>query len=147
MKNTIKNSLEEARIALERLLADGETLGTIAAAAAALTESLENGGRVFACGNGGSMCDAMHFCEEWTGRFRGDRRRIGQILLNLADNALKYAPSGSRVLIRGSRREAGLRIEVVDSGPGIPPEHRERLFERFYRVDGARSGRGKSVIS
>jgi two-component system phosphate regulon sensor histidine kinase PhoR len=68
-----------------------------------------------------------------------DPKGLDQILLNLADNALKYAPSGSRVLIRGSRREAGLRIEVVDSGPGIPPEHRERLFERFYRVDTARS--------
>jgi D-sedoheptulose 7-phosphate isomerase len=82
MKNTIKNSLEEARIALERLLADGETLGTIAAAAAALTESLENGGRVFACGNGGSMCDAAHFAEELTGRYRKDRPGFAAVAIN-----------------------------------------------------------------
>ena len=68
-----------------------------------------------------------------------DPKALDQILLNLADNALKYGPPGSRVLIRARRRDPGLRIEVIDSGPGVPPEHRERLFERFYRVDTARS--------
>ncbi len=68
-----------------------------------------------------------------------DPAGLDQILLNLTDNALKYAPPDSRVLIRAGRRDAGLLIEVVDSGPGIPLEHRERLFERFYRVDTARS--------
>ena len=77
---------------------------------------------------------------------------LDQILLNLTDNALKHAPPGSRVLIRAERRKTGLLIEVVDSGPGIPPEHRERLFERFYRVDksGSRkeggSGLGLSIV-
>jgi len=64
---------------------------------------------------------------------------VDQILLNLAHNALKHGPPGSQVVIRARRRESRIRIEVVDSGPGIAPEHQERLFERFYRVDTARS--------
>lgn len=82
MKDWIKNSLEEARQALERLLADEETLDRIGAAAAAMVESLENGGRVFACGNGGSMCDAAHFAEELTGRYRKDRPGFAAVAIN-----------------------------------------------------------------
>jgi D-sedoheptulose 7-phosphate isomerase len=82
MIDAIRNSLEEAKRGLKHLLADKETLERIAAAAAALTEILENGGRVFACGNGGSMCDAAHFAEELTGRYRKDRPGFAAVAIN-----------------------------------------------------------------
>jgi two-component system phosphate regulon sensor histidine kinase PhoR len=70
---------------------------------------------------------------------RADRYAIQQVFSNLIDNAIKYAPSGSRILL--GAKEAGHAIEfcVRDFGPGIPYEHLPRLFERFYRVDAARS--------
>ncbi|MEW6186767.1 MAG: D-sedoheptulose 7-phosphate isomerase [Thermodesulfobacteriota bacterium] len=70
----IRYSLEEARQALEALLGNGETLKRIRKAADLLINSFQKGGRVFSCGNGGSMCDAMHFAEELTGRFRKNRK-------------------------------------------------------------------------
>ena len=68
------SSLKEAKDALEGLLADEVMIGKINSAADMLIETFENKGRVFSCGNGGSMCDAMHFAEELTGRYRKNRR-------------------------------------------------------------------------
>ena len=70
----IKASLKEAQSALEGLLSDEETLTKIKSAAEILIETFQKGGRVFSCGNGGSMCDAMHFAEELTGRYRKNRK-------------------------------------------------------------------------
>ena len=70
----IKSSLREAKEALEGLMANETTLAKIESAADILIETFKNGGRVFSCGNGGSMCDAMHFAEELTGRYRKNRR-------------------------------------------------------------------------
>ncbi len=69
-----------------------------------------------------------------------DEEAMHQILTNLVDNALKYTPEGGTVRV-GARPIADDRIEVSvrDSGPGIPTEEQPRLFERFYRVDKARS--------
>jgi D-sedoheptulose 7-phosphate isomerase len=69
----ISASLQEARKALDALLADRRQLDHIAAAADLLIACLKRQGKVITCGNGGSMCDAMHFAEELTGRFRQDR--------------------------------------------------------------------------
>jgi D-sedoheptulose 7-phosphate isomerase len=73
MKQHIESSLREASSALDALLNNAAALGEIEAAAALLIETFERRGRVFSCGNGGSMCDAMHFAEELTGRYRHDR--------------------------------------------------------------------------
>ena len=67
-----------------------------------------------------------------------DSTRIAQVLDNLLSNASKYAP-GSQVTIRGRREDPFVRVDVLDSGPGIPPEHLHHLFERFYRVPGGSS--------
>jgi hypothetical protein len=65
-----------------------------------------------------------------------DRRRVEQILTNLLGNALKFAPSGSRVELAG-RFDASLAVLAVrDQGSGIGPDDRERIFERFYRLAG-----------
>ncbi len=68
-----------------------------------------------------------------------ERAAVEQILTNLVDNAIKYTPEGGRVTVRAEARDKIVRITVEDSGVGIPAEHLPRLFERFYRVDPARS--------
>ncbi len=70
---------------------------------------------------------------------RGDRLALRQALMNLVDNAIKYAPDGSRVLVAAGKRAGRAFIEVQDEGPGIAAEHRTLVFERFYRVDSGRS--------
>jgi two-component system phosphate regulon sensor histidine kinase PhoR len=80
-------------------------------------------------------------------RVWADAKALDQVLYNLVDNAIKYTPDGGKVLVRASLvkdelaagDESMVRIEVTDSGPGIPAEHRARVFERFYRVDQGRS--------
>jgi len=79
--------------------------------------------------------------------------RLEQVLCNLVDNAIKYGRSQGTVTIGAQSRESGqAEISVQDDGPGIPPEAIERVFERFYRVDKARSreqggtGLGLSIV-
>ncbi len=73
-------------------------------------------------------------------RALGDEEALLRILLNLLDNAVKYSPPGGRVTVAaGPEGAAWTRVSVRDAGPGIPAEHLPRLFERFYRVDKARS--------
>jgi two-component system phosphate regulon sensor histidine kinase PhoR len=69
---------------------------------------------------------------------RGDSERIGQLLVNLLHNAIKFSPEGGIVTVRATLAEDGLVVSVSDEGPGIPPEHQARIFERFYKVDRAR---------
>jgi D-sedoheptulose 7-phosphate isomerase len=69
----VKNTLDEALGALQALIGNEVMLQRIAAAGQLLADTLAAGGRAYSCGNGGSMCDAMHFAEELTGRFRDDR--------------------------------------------------------------------------
>ena len=82
-----------------------------------------------------------------------DPERLRRILENLVDNAVKYTPERGHVEVTTSPGPDGsARIEVADDGPGIAPEHQDRVFERFYRVDKARSrelggtGLGLSIV-
>jgi two-component system OmpR family sensor kinase len=78
---------------------------------------------------------------------QGDADLLGRLLLNLLDNAIKYSPKGAAVAVEMRRRNAHCEIAVVDAGPGIPPEAHERVFERFFRVDAARSRSDQSATS
>ncbi len=69
--------------------------------------------------------------------FIGDADLLGRLLLNLLDNAIKHSPPDSTVTIALSRQGARYEIAVVDTGPGIPPAERERVFEHFVRLDDA----------
>jgi two-component system phosphate regulon sensor histidine kinase PhoR len=69
----------------------------------------------------------------------GDRRRLGQILRNLLDNAVKFSPPGGTVRIRVDSTDGRPSIVVEDSGPGIPAAEQDRIFQRFYQVDRSRS--------
>jgi two-component system phosphate regulon sensor histidine kinase PhoR len=81
-----------------------------------------------------------------------DPKALEQVFFNLLDNAIKYSPRGSTVELVASVQPDGVRVEVRDDGPGIDPKHRERIFERFYRVDPGRSremggtGLGLSIV-
>jgi two-component system phosphate regulon sensor histidine kinase PhoR len=82
----------------------------------------------------------------------GDARAVEHVLSNLVDNAVKYCPRGTRVVVRAGRSGDRVSLVVADDGPGIPAEHLPRLFERFYRVDAGRSrelggtGLGLSIV-
>jgi heavy metal sensor kinase len=69
----------------------------------------------------------------------GDRDRLKQLMLNLADNALRYTQPGGVVTLDLAQRAGSVVLRVRDTGPGIPPEHLPRIFERFYRADEPRS--------
>jgi two-component system heavy metal sensor histidine kinase CusS len=70
---------------------------------------------------------------------RGDEGRLRQVFINLLDNALKYTPEGGTVTARVGKRDQSGTVSVEDTGIGIPPEHLPHVFDRFYRVDKART--------
>jgi heavy metal sensor kinase len=72
-------------------------------------------------------------------RWSGDPVVLRQALMNLLDNAIKYSPIGSQIIIRVAEDVEGATVDVIDSGPGIPAELQRRIFDRFYRVDKSRS--------
>lgn len=79
----------------------------------------------------------------------GDRAMLAIMMRNLVDNAIKYSPAGGKVEVRIAQDGRRIVLDVDDSGPGIPPEERERVFERFYRQVGTNvpgSGLGLSIV-
>jgi heavy metal sensor kinase len=75
-----------------------------------------------------------------TAQVWADHLILRQVLVNLIDNAIKFSPCGGSIAVCIARRGAqNVSIEVKDSGPGIAPEHRGKVFDRFYRIDEARS--------
>jgi signal transduction histidine kinase len=75
-----------------------------------------------------------------TPRISGDAARLEQAIQNVAANAIRHTPSGRCVRLAASGSPEGVLITVSDTGPGIPEEHLPRVFDRFYKVDAARSG-------
>jgi two-component system phosphate regulon sensor histidine kinase PhoR len=69
----------------------------------------------------------------------GDRRRLGQVVRNLLDNAVKFSPSGDRVVMSAFREAGWAGFSVADSGPGIAKAERDKIFQRFYQIDRSRS--------
>jgi two-component system OmpR family sensor kinase len=74
-----------------------------------------------------------------------DRDAIQQVVGILVDNARKYSEPGDTIVVRVRRDADVAMIEVADSGPGIPPEHMDHIFERFYRADASRTTRGAGL--
>ena len=64
---------------------------------------------------------------------------LRQAIVNLLDNAIEYSPPAARIRVRVYRQDQQEILEVVEQGPGIPPEHQARIFDRFYRIDAGRT--------
>lgn len=122
----VRSTLTAAREALDALLANDEQLARIQRASEIICGTLEDGGRVFSCGNGGSMCDAMHFAEEMTGRFRNDRPGLAAIAIADAShmscvaNDFGYDSVFARyVESHGRRGDALLAISTSGKSPSV----------------------------
>jgi signal transduction histidine kinase len=70
-----------------------------------------------------------------------DRDRIGQVLTNLLDNAVKYSPEGGPLVVRASPYGNGVELTISDTGVGIPAEQLDHVFERFFQAEGESGGR------
>lgn len=75
-------------------------------------------------------------------RPRGDAGQLERVLVNLLENAISYTPSGGQVAVAAALRDGEIELSVTDTGPGVPAEYRESIFERFIRVPGV-TGRRK----
>ena len=112
----------------------------VAAAIDGLDARTEDGGFDIAC----DIAEDMAIVADSIG--------LRQVLRNLLDNAIKYSGDGGKIRVRAKRMADIVRIEVEDDGPGIDAQHRERVFERFYRIDKGRSrqvggtGLGLSIV-
>lgn len=80
--------------------------------------------------------DKDKLAEVWV---KADSQRIEQVMINLVENAIKYNNEGGKVIVHFDEDKKSFGISVRDNGPGIPPEHLTRIFERFYRVEKSRS--------
>jgi len=121
MLNHIENSLLEAQTALNNLLQNRAAMGAVARAAELFIEAFAQHNKVYACGNGGSMCDAMHFVEELTGRYRLDRPALPAVAISDAShmscvgNDYGYEEVFSRY-IEGHGRPGDCLLAITTSG-------------------------------
>src|SRR5467141_3361456 len=74
-----------------------------------------------------------------SGRMEADPALLRRVIDNLIENAVRHAPAGTPVTLRGRQEDGGWSVEVADQGRGVAPEHRDKLFTRFGRADSARS--------
>jgi signal transduction histidine kinase len=76
---------------------------------------------------------------------QGDRDLLFQAVANLVDNAIKYTPDGGRIVLGLEAAAGAVTLSVADTGPGIPPDQRERVFDRFHRLEASRSTPGSGL--
>lgn len=112
---TVRAALQEARSGLENLLSNEEMLGKVVKAADLMVASMQQGGKVMSCGNGGSLCDAMHFAEELSGRFRQDRPAYAAMSLADPSHMLWIRRCLSR-FVEGIGREGDVLLGITTSG-------------------------------
>jgi len=76
---------------------------------------------------------------------RGDRHMLSRAIANLVENALKYTPPGGTIAVRVTAEGTMARLTVADDGPGIPADERDRVFDRFYRLEASRTTEGNGL--
>ena len=121
MEQLIRFSLAESVEALHRFVTAEDTVASIAAAATVCADCLARGGKILSCGNGGSLCDAMHFAEELTGRYRDSRSSLPAICINdpaymtCTANDFSFDEVFSRY-VSGVGREGDVLLAISTSG-------------------------------
>ena len=116
-----KNALVEAQATLNEFVANADQMKKCEKFSDMLLETFQNGGKLFTCGNGGSHCDAMHFAEEFTGRYRKDRAPLGALALGDAShvtcvsNDYGFNEIFSRQLV-GLARKGDMLVGLSTSG-------------------------------
>jgi D-sedoheptulose 7-phosphate isomerase len=126
MRDIIAAELKEAADLLDKFLSSEDNLKKIESAAELIVESIRNGGKTLSCGNGGSACDAMHFAEEMTGRFRENRDPLPAIAISdpahitcvANDYGFKYAFSRT-VKALGSKNDVLLAISTSGNSENV----------------------------
>ncbi len=117
----IRQELTEARSVLDAFLSDANQITAIGQAAQVMADALQNGHKIISCGNGGSHCDAMHFAEELSGRYRDERRALAAIAisdsshLTCVGNDYGYDSAFSR-FIEGLGNEGDVLLGISTSG-------------------------------
>ncbi|WP_020528941.1 D-sedoheptulose 7-phosphate isomerase [Flexithrix dorotheae] len=121
LKEIISQELDAAKTVLDKFLADKNNIATIETAAKAMVEAMKNGNKVISCGNGGSHCDAMHFAEELTGRYRENRPALPAMAISdvshisCVGNDYGYDQIFSR-FIEGMGKEGDVLLGISTSG-------------------------------
>lgn len=121
MKEIIENELNEAAEVLNKFLSMPDNISAIEDAANLIVDAIKDGGKVFSCGNGGSACDAMHFAEEMTGRFRENRDPYPALAISdpahitCTSNDFGYTFVFSR-FIRGLGNKGDILLAISTSG-------------------------------
>ena len=141
MITNIKDSFLEASKTLEKFLSNENNLNKIDDFVNVLVSAFRNGKKVMSCGNGGSMCDAMHFAEEWTGRFRKDRKPLPAISLSDAshisctsnDYGFEYIFS-RMVESLGQSGDVFLGISTSGNSPNVINATEVALSKNIYTV-------------
>lgn len=121
MDSELREHFTSARDVLDRFIADDSNLASVEAAGRLMVAALKAGNKIMSCGNGGSMCDAMHFAEELSGRYRDDRRALAAVSisdpshLSCVGNDYGYESVFSRY-IEGLGRAGDVLLAISTSG-------------------------------
>lgn len=120
-KANVLAALNDARDALDALISNEKTIEAVVAAAGLMADAVEGDGKVMSCGNGGSLCDAMHFAEEMTGRYRSNRRPYAALAISDAShmacvgNDYGYGEVFSRY-VEAHGRKGDVLLAITTSG-------------------------------
>jgi two-component system phosphate regulon sensor histidine kinase PhoR len=125
---------------LARIEAGQETLDTVPCSVDALVSAVETDLAGLVAAKGLTIERAI---DPAAATITGDPVKLQDVLRNLVENAANYSPQDGRITISATRAGARVRLRIADQGPGIPPEDLHRVFERFYRVDKARTRDGR----
>lgn len=142
LNEIIIRDLAEARQEIQKFIEDPETVGAIGRAASICIEAFDNGHKIISCGNGGSLCDATHFAEELTGRYRGFRKSLPAISINdpafmtCTGNDFVFDEVFSRY-IEGVGQEGDVLLGISTSGTS----------PNVIKAAKAAKGKGMKVIS
>jgi len=129
LNELIGSFLDMQRLKEDRLSSREETLS--------VAEILDQGAKLYAINK--KMCSVVVDCPTGLPAVKGDAEKLHQVMINLLSNACKYSPAGSLVTVGAKSGTNEVIIFVEDEGIGIPPEMREKVFERFFRIDNSNS--------